>query len=321
MVLAAAPAEAMNPSQRVQPSWETMYTALKGYNAREGHGRVPWNHDEGGLRLGVWLSLQWTDQRAGRMSRAREIKLANAGVDWRAPPPPLRSTVSPDHENERKWDQGRAVVLAERHAARAIAAGRDVKPDVRPFDDRIRAWDRHWQPYSAATDIHTAAWRRRVMAPPPPPLPPPASKAKEPGARRTRTPPADSRQAARAQAADESGKSRPASQAAGAGVGSHAHRVCHLRMLPCVQEPQGTAGVEAMLHAPCFAGSARSHCRRYRVARSIRSAAIFTDPRLRASVLSGRPALVLGCPWSCSRPCGANKDSRRPASVSPSNVE
>ena len=202
-----------------------MYTALKGYNAREGHGRVPWNHDEGGLRLGVWLSLQWTDQRAGRMSRAREIKLANAGVDWRAPPPPLRSTVSPDHENERKWDQGRAVVLAERHAARAIAAGRDVKPDVRPFDDRIRAWDRHWQPYSAATDIHTATWRRRVMAPPPP-LPPPASKAKEPGARRTRTPPADSRQAARAQAADESGKSRPASQAAGAGVGSHAH--------PCV---------------------------------------------------------------------------------------
>lgn len=37
-------------------------------------------------------------------------------------------------------------------------------PPVRLYDDRIRSWERHWPPYSAATDAHTAAWRERIAS-------------------------------------------------------------------------------------------------------------------------------------------------------------
>ena len=36
---------------------------------------------------------------------------------------------------------------------------------ARPFDEGVAIWERHWRPYSAATDPHTVRWRHRILAP------------------------------------------------------------------------------------------------------------------------------------------------------------
>ena len=56
-------------------SWEEHLRLLKQYVAREGDARVPLEHEESGVRLGVWLSKQWaefqSDTRGGYLSRDR----------------------------------------------------------------------------------------------------------------------------------------------------------------------------------------------------------------------------------------------------------
>ncbi|KAL1498792.1 hypothetical protein AB1Y20_014099 [Prymnesium parvum] len=152
----------MGRSAAANDEWQPMLCALRRFREREGHSRVAWAHEEHGVRLGVWLSQQWADQRAGRLSRARQTQLAGAGVVWDGAPPPVRSAVSDECHNERKWDAERAAVLAERNARRDESIGRAVR-DVRAFDEQVRIWERHWRPYSAACDVHTAPWRRRTV--------------------------------------------------------------------------------------------------------------------------------------------------------------
>ena len=132
--------------------WKVFLTALKGFCAREGHARVPWNHSERGIRLGAWLSAQWAEQRAGRLSQERQVRLADAGVVWDGPQPPIRAIISSEYYNDRKWDSNRDSTLAERRGIEGMHL-------------TVCAWERHWNPYSAATDVHATAWRKLATAP------------------------------------------------------------------------------------------------------------------------------------------------------------
>ena len=64
--------------------WERMYGLLQAYRAREGSANVPAGHEEGGERLGTWLSTQRTMHKAGRMAGERRRRLEAVGVAWDA---------------------------------------------------------------------------------------------------------------------------------------------------------------------------------------------------------------------------------------------
>lgn len=90
----------MSCSLRSSREWEDMCIALKSFHAREGHCHVPWAHQEGRLRVGAWLSEQWREQRAGRLSHARQLRLARIGVIWNGKHPPVREANEADGHNE-----------------------------------------------------------------------------------------------------------------------------------------------------------------------------------------------------------------------------
>ena len=155
-------------SQKI--SWEENLKVLKRYVAREGHALVPLEHEEDGVRLGMWLSKQWSewqsDTRGGYLSRNRKLRLEEAGVVFNGPAPPASGAVGAHTLNERKWDTGRNFDMAskKRHPT---------------------AWDTstpasangHWQPYSSEADPALGKWLARQrelrLAPPPPPPPEP----------------------------------------------------------------------------------------------------------------------------------------------------
>ena len=64
--------------------WERMYGLLQAYRAREGSANVPRGHEEGGEKLGKWLSRQRTMHKAGRMAGERRRRLEAVGVAWDA---------------------------------------------------------------------------------------------------------------------------------------------------------------------------------------------------------------------------------------------
>ena len=136
-----------------------MLRHLRNYAAREGHTNVPLAYefvekdslgnevDGRRIRLGVWLSKQWTEWQAKRLSHERTVRLSQAGVDWDGPAPPADGVIGPQYLNERKWDVDREEQLAARNPRR-------------PFD----AWPApaHQQivEYDAERDPHTVRWRR-----------------------------------------------------------------------------------------------------------------------------------------------------------------
>ena len=75
------------PGAARKPSWVEMAALLRQYAQREGHARVPLGHEESGVRLGAWLSRQWTEHMAGRLSQDRTWRLEKVGVDWGGAPP------------------------------------------------------------------------------------------------------------------------------------------------------------------------------------------------------------------------------------------
>ena len=85
-------------------SWDDHLKLLKEYVAREGHALVPLEHEERGVRLGAWLSRQWSefqaDTRGGYLSRNRKIRLEEAGVVFNGPAPPASGAVGPHSLNE-----------------------------------------------------------------------------------------------------------------------------------------------------------------------------------------------------------------------------
>jgi len=151
---AANTEERRRPEEWRQLSWEEHLKLLKQYVLREGNALIPLEHVEDGVRLGVWLSKQWSqwsdNPRGGYLSHARKLRLADAGVDWAGPAPPASGLVGPKYLNERKWDEHRSFDLAARqYHWKEFDAG---KPACKGA---------HWEEYAADKDPHAAAWLRR----------------------------------------------------------------------------------------------------------------------------------------------------------------
>lgn len=63
--------------------WEERYALLEKFAAREGHARVPQKHVEDGEKLGIWVSVQRRDAKAGVMSKGRRRRLESVlGWEW-----------------------------------------------------------------------------------------------------------------------------------------------------------------------------------------------------------------------------------------------
>jgi len=64
----------------VRDSWEEGFAALKQFESREGHCRVPERHEEGSFKLGSWVARQRTKSQA--MSMASRRQLDAIGFVW-----------------------------------------------------------------------------------------------------------------------------------------------------------------------------------------------------------------------------------------------
>ena len=149
--------KAKKPEVWAKMTWDDYLEVLKRYVQREGHANVPLEHEEQGVRLGVWLSRQWAEfssnTRGGYLSEGRKLRLAEAGVVWGGPAPPASGVVGPQYLNERKWDDRRDWDLASK--------GR--KP--REFDaSKPKREGPHWRPYSAEDDPHLRDWLQKQRA-------------------------------------------------------------------------------------------------------------------------------------------------------------
>lgn len=135
-------------------TWEENLKLLEAYVAREGNAMVPLEHEEEGVRLGVWLSKQWTEYQAsttgGYLSRGRKLRLEAAGVVFNGPAPPASGVVGAHTLNDRKWDKDRSFQLASDHPGA-----------TRAFDTSKPASEVAWRPYSAETDRGAKRWLER----------------------------------------------------------------------------------------------------------------------------------------------------------------
>jgi hypothetical protein len=72
--------------------WRVALEYLGRFAEREGHARVPQNHEEGGYRLGAWVNKRRSEHRRGALSNARSAALESfpgwvwdpRDDDWRA---------------------------------------------------------------------------------------------------------------------------------------------------------------------------------------------------------------------------------------------
>ena len=135
-------------------SWEEHLDVLRVYVAREGHALVPLAHEERGVRLGAWLSKQWSefgsDARGGYLSRNRRLRLEQAGVVFAGPAPPATGVVGSHALNERKWDGNRDYDMAAKGwHPRAFDASKPANEGE------------HWRAYSTETDPAGRRWLER----------------------------------------------------------------------------------------------------------------------------------------------------------------
>ena len=64
-----------------------MFELLRGYKARKGHCKVPYNHMEGGKKLGRWVGTQRMaakkgEGETGTLSAERRGRLEEVGMVW-----------------------------------------------------------------------------------------------------------------------------------------------------------------------------------------------------------------------------------------------
>ena len=62
--------------------WEQRCALLERFRGREGNADVPIKHVEDGVKLGVWLGVQRTAFKAGKLSAERRGRLESLGVRW-----------------------------------------------------------------------------------------------------------------------------------------------------------------------------------------------------------------------------------------------
>ena len=149
-----AAAARQRPQFSAKISWDDHLKILHEYVAREGNAMVPLEHEERGVRLGVWLSRQWSewqsDTRGGYLSRNRRLQLERAGVNFQGPAPPASGVAGPQSLNERKWDVDDYETI---QGAGAAVSDRPKYWHPRPFDATKPAGEGdHWRPYSAESD-------------------------------------------------------------------------------------------------------------------------------------------------------------------------
>ena len=63
--------------------WEQRFAALLKFKRRWGHCCVPVLHDEGKIRLGLWVSTQ--RKRRRKLSAERKARLSKIGFLWKGP--------------------------------------------------------------------------------------------------------------------------------------------------------------------------------------------------------------------------------------------
>ena len=167
---------AVRPQFNTKITWEDHLQLLKEYVAREGNALVPLEHEERGVRLGTWLSNQWSqwqsDTRGGYLSLRRKLRLEEAGVVFNGPAPPASGVVGEHSLNERKWDVDDYTTI---QGAGAAINDRPQYWHPKVFDaSRPKAEGDHWRPYSADADpaLRPFLERRRQKGLMPPELPP-----------------------------------------------------------------------------------------------------------------------------------------------------
>jgi hypothetical protein len=65
-----------------EAQWEHNFGLLSACRAREGHADVPFQHEEEGVILGIWLSNQRKGFKKGKLNQARQEWLEWLGVLW-----------------------------------------------------------------------------------------------------------------------------------------------------------------------------------------------------------------------------------------------
>ena len=157
-------------------SWDEHLQYLREYVAREGNALVPLEHEERGVRLGVWLSRQWSewqaDTRGGYLSNNRKLRLESAGVVFNGPAPPASGVNGPHTLNERKWDVDDYETI---QGGGAAVNDRPKYWHPRVFDaSKPKSEGEHWRPYSAEADpaLRPFLERRRAKGLMPPEAPP-----------------------------------------------------------------------------------------------------------------------------------------------------
>ena len=68
------------PSNRLELAWQKGFAALREFQAREKHCRVPRGHREGAFNLGTWVINQ--RNRKDTLSVERRRSLEAVGFDW-----------------------------------------------------------------------------------------------------------------------------------------------------------------------------------------------------------------------------------------------
>lgn len=142
--------------------WAIAVTALRGFAAREGHGRVPRGHVEAGVKLGTWVTDRRSENRAGRMRAERVAELEavpgwtwDPGADdWAAAVAAFRSFV--DREGHARVPRGHVEScvrlgswMAQRRAdwrAGRLDAGRVAELEALPS----WSWDPRGEDWAAA---------------------------------------------------------------------------------------------------------------------------------------------------------------------------
>lgn len=93
--------------------WESRFRLLLKFMNREGHPRVPVNHVENGVKLGVWVANQKQIYRSRKMKPDRQEKLERLpGWVWnrQAQKDYPRSTADKVRTNEERWDEHLALL-------------------------------------------------------------------------------------------------------------------------------------------------------------------------------------------------------------------
>ena len=125
--------------------WEHNFDLLATFCEREGHCELPYRHEEGGEKLGKWLSNQKHVHGKGTLDAARRLRLEALGVKFKAV--------------ELAWERNFGLLLA----FRAREGHCDVPPRHEELGEKLGGW-LGWQRTARGKGTLDAARRARLEA-------------------------------------------------------------------------------------------------------------------------------------------------------------